>query len=167
MILLCFWGCFGLFHIYSWIMSSCMSLPNSAFSNIAFLGWNKPDRECWHPRNWQTLQIPSPHHWAVSHLLNIYHHTDASNFLIAPSQFSFQFSFSSIRLCLLGSLGGAAVWRLPLAQGRSWRPGMESHIGLPVHGACFSLCLCLCLSLSLSLSLRVTIINKLKNKIIK
>ena len=33
---------------------------------------------------------------------------------------------------------------------RSWRPGIESHIGLPVHGACFSLCLCLCLSLSLS-----------------
>ncbi|CAD7690235.1 unnamed protein product [Nyctereutes procyonoides] len=29
--------------------------------------------------------------------------------------------------------------------------GIESHIGLPVHGACFSLCLCLCLSLSLSL----------------
>ena len=37
---------------------------------------------------------------------------------------------------------------------RSWRPGMESHVGLLVHGACFSLCLCLCLSLS------VTIINK-------
>ena len=32
-----------------------------------------------------------------------------------------------------------------------WRPGIESHIGLPVHGACFFLCLCLCLSLSLSL----------------
>ncbi|XP_048970165.1 protein HEATR9 isoform X2 [Canis lupus dingo] len=27
---------------------------------------------------------------------------------------------------------------------RSWRPGIESHVGLPVHGACFSLCLCLC-----------------------
>ena len=39
---------------------------------------------------------------------------------------------------------------------RSWRPGIESHIGLLVHGACFSFCLCLCLSLSLS----VTIINK-------
>ena len=71
--------------------------------------------------------------------------------------------FSSFN-CLLktkfvGSLGGAVVWRLPLAQGRSWSPGIESHIGLPVHGACFSLCLCLCLSLSLS----VTIIKKKKN----
>ncbi|XP_048953374.1 protocadherin beta-4 isoform X1 [Canis lupus dingo] len=47
---------------------------------------------------------------------------------------------------------GACLW--PRAQ--SWRPGIESHIGLPVHGACFSLCLCLRLSLSLS----VTIINK-------
>ena len=40
---------------------------------------------------------------------------------------------------------GACLW--PWA--RSWRPEMESHVGLPVHGACFSLCLCLCLSLSL------------------
>ena len=55
-----------------------------------------------------------------------------------------------------GSLGGAEVWRLPLAQGAIRRPGIESHIGLPEHGACFSLCLCLCLSLSLC----VTIINK-------
>ena len=46
-----------------------------------------------------------------------------------------------------GSMGGAVVWHLPLAQGASWRPGIESHIRLPVHGACFSLCLCLCLSL--------------------
>ena len=37
-----------------------------------------------------------------------------------------------------------------LPRARSWRPGIESHVGLPVHGACFSLCLCLCLSLSLS-----------------
>uniref|UniRef100_A0A8I3S643 ubiquitinyl hydrolase 1 n=1 Tax=Canis lupus familiaris TaxID=9615 RepID=A0A8I3S643_CANLF len=42
---------------------------------------------------------------------------------------------------------GACLW----PRTRSWRPGIESHIGLPVHGACFSLCLCLCLSLSLSL----------------
>ena len=40
---------------------------------------------------------------------------------------------------------GACLW--PGA--RSWRPGIESHVRLPVHGACFSLCLCLCLSLSL------------------
>ena len=44
---------------------------------------------------------------------------------------------------------GACLW----PRARSWRPGIESHIRLPVHGACFSLCLCLCLSLSLSLSL--------------
>ena len=30
---------------------------------------------------------------------------------------------------------------------RSCRPGIESHVGLPVQVACFSLCLCLCLSL--------------------
>ena len=40
---------------------------------------------------------------------------------------------------------GACLW----PRARSWRPGIESHIGLPVHGACFSICLCLCLSLSL------------------
>ena len=38
---------------------------------------------------------------------------------------------------------GACLW----PRARSWRPGIESHFGLPVHGACFSLCLCLCLSL--------------------
>uniref|UniRef100_A0A8C0KDB0 adenosylhomocysteinase n=1 Tax=Canis lupus dingo TaxID=286419 RepID=A0A8C0KDB0_CANLU len=43
---------------------------------------------------------------------------------------------------------GTCLW----PRARSWRPGIESHIRLPVHGACFSLCLCLCLSLSLSLS---------------
>ena len=47
---------------------------------------------------------------------------------------------------------GACLW----PRARSWRPGIGSHVGLPVHGACFSLCLCLCLSLSLC----VTIINK-------
>ena len=40
---------------------------------------------------------------------------------------------------------GACLW--PWA--RSWRPEMESHFGLPVHGACFSLCLCLCLSVTI------------------
>ena len=59
-----------------------------------------------------------------------------------------------------GSLGGAAVWRLPLAQGTILETGIESHIRLPVHGACFSLCLRLCLSLSLC----VTVINKQKIK---
>ncbi|CAD7672605.1 unnamed protein product [Nyctereutes procyonoides] len=39
----------------------------------------------------------------------------------------------------------ACLW----PRARSWRPGIESHVGLPVHGACFSLYLCLCLSLSL------------------
>ncbi|CAD7681896.1 unnamed protein product [Nyctereutes procyonoides] len=42
---------------------------------------------------------------------------------------------------------GACLW----PRARSWRPRIESHIGLPVQGACFSLCLCLCASLSLSL----------------
>ena len=51
---------------------------------------------------------------------------------------------------------GACLW----PRVRSWRPGIESHVGLLVHGAWFSLCLCLCLSLSLSLSVCVTIINK-------
>ena len=50
----------------------------------------------------------------------------------------------------------ACLW----PRARSWSPRIESHVGLPVHGACFSLCLCLCLSLSLTLSLSVTIINK-------
>ena len=52
-----------------------------------------------------------------------------------------------------GSLGGAAVWRLPLAQGTILETRIESHVGLPVHGACFSY-------VSASLSLCVTIINK-------
>ena len=38
---------------------------------------------------------------------------------------------------------GTCLW--PMS--RSWWPGIESHVGLTVHGACFSLCLCLCLSL--------------------
>ena len=56
---------------------------------------------------------------------------------------------------------GACLW----PRARSWRPGIKSHIGLPVHGACFSLCLCLCLSLSLSVWL--SWINKFKKKKIK
>ena len=36
---------------------------------------------------------------------------------------------------------GACLW----PRARSWRPGIESHIGLLVHGACFSLCLSLSL----------------------
>ena len=34
---------------------------------------------------------------------------------------------------------GARLW----PRARFWRPGIESHVGLPVHGACFYLCLCL------------------------
>ena len=48
----------------------------------------------------------------------------------------------------------ACLW----PRARSWRPGIESHVRLPVYGACFSLCLCLCPSLSLC----ATIINKKK-----
>ena len=53
----------------------------------------------------------------------------------------------------------ACLW----PRARFWRPGIESHVGLPMHGACFFLRLCLCLSLSLS----VTIINKFKKKLKK
>ena len=62
---------------------------------------------------------------------------------------------------LLGSLGGAAVWRLPLAQGAI----LETRDRIPrrAHGA-WSLPLPLPMSLPLSLSLSVTTINKfLKN----
>ena len=57
----------------------------------------------------------------------------------------------------VGSLGGAAVWRLPLAQGAI----LETWDRIPrrVPGA-WSLLLPLPVSLALSLSLCVTIINK-------
>ena len=54
-----------------------------------------------------------------------------------------------------GSLGGAAVWRLPLAQGAI----LETRDRIP-HRDAWSLLLPLPMSLPLSLSLRVTIINK-------
>ena len=56
-----------------------------------------------------------------------------------------------------GSLGGAAVWRLPLAQGAV----LETRDRVP-HRApgAWSLLLPLPMSLPLSLSLSVTIINK-------
>ena len=56
-----------------------------------------------------------------------------------------------------GSLGGAAVWRLPLAQGAI----LETRDRIP-HQApgAWSLLLPLPMSLPLSLSLSVTIINK-------
>ena len=50
-----------------------------------------------------------------------------------------------LEIFMEGSLAGAAVWRLPLAQGAILETDVESHVGFPVHGACFSLCLCLCL----------------------
>ena len=58
-----------------------------------------------------------------------------------------------------GSLGGAAVWRLPLAQGAI----LETRDRIP-HRApgAWSLLLPLPMSLPLSLSLSVTIINKFK-----
>uniref|UniRef100_A0A8C0Z1Z0 Peroxisomal testis enriched protein 1 n=1 Tax=Canis lupus familiaris TaxID=9615 RepID=A0A8C0Z1Z0_CANLF len=40
---------------------------------------------------------------------------------------------------------GACLW----PRARSWRPGIDSHVGLPVHGACFSLPVSLPLFLSL------------------
>ena len=56
-----------------------------------------------------------------------------------------------------GSLGGTAVWRLPLAQGAI----LETRDQIP-HQApgAWSLLLPLPVSLTLSLSLSVTIINK-------
>ena len=76
--------------------------------------------------------------------------------MLKPIDSSLMCQIHLLNKSLEGSLGGAVVWRLPWSRARSWRPGIESHIGLPVHGACFSLCLCLCLSLSLC----VTITNK-------
>ena len=56
-----------------------------------------------------------------------------------------------------GSLGGAAVWRLPLAQGAI----LETRDRIPRQApGAWSLLLPLPVSLPLSLSLSVTIINK-------
>ena len=56
-----------------------------------------------------------------------------------------------------GSLGGAAVWRLPLAQGAI----LETQDRIPRRAlGAWSLLLLLPMSLPLSLSLSVTIINK-------
>ena len=46
-----------------------------------------------------------------------------------------------------GSLGAQWFGACLSPRAWSWRPGIESHVGLPGHVACFSLCLCLCLSL--------------------
>ena len=48
-----------------------------------------------------------------------------------------------------GSLGGAAVWCLPLAQGVILETQDRIPRQAPGAWTCFSLCLCLCLSLSL------------------
>ena len=61
----------------------------------------------------------------------------------------------------MGSLGGAAVWRLPLAQGAI----LETQDQIPRRAPiAWSLLLPLPVSLPLSLSLSMTIINKLKKK---
>ena len=60
-----------------------------------------------------------------------------------------------------GSLGGAAVWRLPLAQGAI----LETRDRVPRRApAAWSLPPSACVSASLSFSLCVTIINKYKLK---
>ena len=67
------------------------------------------------------------------------------------------FSISSLEIYLQGSLGGAAVWRLPLAQGAI----LETRDRIPRRApGAWSLLLPLPVSLPLSLSLCVTIINK-------
>ena len=60
-----------------------------------------------------------------------------------------------LRKCVKGSLGGAAVWRLPLAQGAI----LETRDRIP-HRAPGAWSLLLPLPVSLPLSLSVTIINK-------
>ena len=65
--------------------------------------------------------------------------------------------FFSIKIVLWGSLGGAAVWRLPLAQGTI----LETRDRVPRRApGAWTLLLSLPVSLPLSLSLCVTIINK-------
>ena len=59
----------------------------------------------------------------------------------------------------MGSLGGAAVWRLPLAQGAI----LETRDRIP-RRAPGAWSLLLLLPMSLPLSLSVTIINKFKKK---
>ena len=49
----------------------------------------------------------------------------------------------------MGSLGGAAVWRLPLAQGAILETRDRIPHRAPGAWSLLSLCLCLCLSLSL------------------
>ena len=62
-----------------------------------------------------------------------------------------------LRIFLSGSLGGAAVWHLPLAQGVI----LETRDRIPHQATgAWSLLLPLSVSLPLSLSLCVTIINK-------
>ena len=56
----------------------------------------------------------------------------------------------------MGSLGGAAVWRLSLAQGAI----LETRDRIPHQAPAWSLLLPLPVSLPFSLSLCVTIINK-------
>ena len=61
-----------------------------------------------------------------------------------------------------GSLGGAAVWRLPLAQGAI----LETRDRVPRRApGAWSLLLPLPVSLPLSLSVCVTVINKIKLKL--
>ena len=54
----------------------------------------------------------------------------------------------------LGSPGGAAVWRRLRPRVQSWRPGIESHVGLPAWS------LLLPLPVSLPLALSVSLMNK-------
>ena len=64
-----------------------------------------------------------------------------------------------VKLLYMGSLGGAAVWRLPLAQGAI----LETQDRIPGRApGAWSLLLPLPMSLPLSLFLSVTIINKFK-----
>ena len=61
-------------------------------------------------------------------------------------------SFLFLKKNLLGSPGGAAVWRRLPPGVWSWRPRIESHIGLPAWGLLLPLPVSLPLSFSLSVS---------------
>ncbi|CAD7693890.1 unnamed protein product [Nyctereutes procyonoides] len=53
--------------------------------------------------------------------------------------------FNGITLLILEMRAHTKVIVIKHSKAQSWGPGIESHIGLLVHGACFSLCLFFCL----------------------
>ena len=71
--------------------------------------------------------------------------------LLQPSLEYFQIHYFSLKIIVVGSLGGAAVWRLPLAQGvileaRDRIPRRAPCMGPASPSACVSASLSLCVS---------------------